>query len=77
MSEPVSVNYKLPVCDCSAKNMPFGRCCKSVAWLKDDESMAERLKEAGWKSSGDAQWSGAEALRVEILSAIARARGEA
>ena len=77
MNEHVSLNYKLQECDCSAKDMPFGRCCKSVAWLKDDESMAERLKAAGWKSSGDAQYSGAEALRVEIISAIARARGEA
>lgn len=75
MSEHVRTNYKLQECDCSAKNMPFGRCCKSVAWLKDVESMADRLKKAGWKDSCDAQWSGAEAFRVEILAAIASARG--
>lgn len=77
MTEHVSITYKLDECDCSADNMPFGRCCKAVAWLKDDESMAKRLNQAGWKDSGDSQWSGAESLRLEILELINKSRSNA
>lgn len=41
-------------------------------WLKDDESIADRLKLAGWVATHDAQWSGAELLRLEILRDVAR-----
>jgi len=39
-------------------------------WLSDDESMAERLRLAGWVATHDGQWSGAELFRLEVLRAV-------
>lgn len=35
-------------------------------YLCSAERFADRLKEAGWNDTADAQWDGAEQLRAEI-----------
>jgi hypothetical protein len=42
-------------------------------WLKHEYPMATRLEQAGWQPFHDAQWAGAEKLRLEILALLAAA----
>lgn len=37
-------------------------------WLRSKEAFSERLYAAGWRDHADAQWSGVESLRTELLA---------